>query len=312
MRNIFISKYRPNTLDDVIGQERIVENLKRFVENRSTPHMLFEGKPGIGKTTCANAFMRDLFGENWKTNTLRVNASDDSGVENVRTTVKTFCRTAPIETDFKIVFLDEFDYISDQSQAVLRRVMEDFSKRTRFILSCNYSYKVIDPIKDRCAIFRFQPLSQEEIYEMLSKVREIEIEDGAKYSIASASCGSMRKALNILETMAIGRDKITCEMAQEGIDRYLANEDVEMVLDMIAEKNVKGLHEKTYEITRYKGISPWEFIHAVLVAVEEGTYTPEQKMAMAMICGEVDWRVSQGANPEVQLSCGFREMMKVL
>jgi len=311
-RNIFISKYRPNTLDDVIGQDNIVESLKRFRDNQSMPHLLFEGQQGIGKTTCAVALMKDIYGQDWKTNTLRINASDESGVDNIRKTVKTFCKTTPIGVDFKIVFLDEVDYISAQSQAVLRRVMEDFSKRTRFILSCNYSYKIIDPIKDRCAVFKFAPLTQQNIYSVIAKIDEVEIDEKSKWLIASKSNGSMRKALNIVETLSIGRDKITIDMIEDDLNKFLSNEDIPMVLDMIKSGNLRGLHEKTYEITRYKGISPWEFIHEMLVAIEEGDYTPEQKMAMAMLMGEYDYRMTIGCNPEVQLSCMFREMSKVI
>lgn len=310
--NIMISKYRPTSLEDVIGQEKIVESLKRFVEAKNTPHLMFEGTAGIGKTTCAMAMVKDLYGQDWRANTLTINASDDSGVENIRTNVKKFCKTIPFGVDFKIVFLDEVDYISAQSQAVLRRVMEDYSKRTRFILSCNYSYKIIDPIKDRCAIFRFQPLSDQNIYDMLCKIEEVSIDEKSKWAIASSSNGSMRKALNMVESFSIGRDAITEDIMEDVMNNYLSKDDIATVLKMIQEKDIGGLHEKTYEITRYKGISPWEFIHNLLHAVEDGDYTPEQKMKMAMACGEVDWRVSQGANPEVQLSCGFRQMMKVL
>ena len=311
-RNIFISKYRPNTLDDVVGQDKIVESLKRFRDNKSMPHMIFEGGPGIGKTTCAMSLMKDLYGSDWKGNTLRINASDESGVDNIRKKVKTFCKTVPIGVDFKIVFLDEVDYISAQSQAVLRRVMEDFSKRTRFILSCNYSYKLIDPIKDRCAVFKFAPLSEENIYNVIDGIDEVDMDDDSKHLIASKSNGSMRKALNIVEIISIGRDKITIDMIEDDLNRFLDNDDIPMVLDMVKSGNLRGLHEKTYEITRYKGISPWEFMHGLLLAVEEGEYKPEQKMAIAMLIGEYDYRMTIGCNPEVQLSCMFREMSKVL
>jgi len=311
-RNIYTSKYRPKTLDDVVGQERIVKQLRRYVEAKHIPHLGFEGGPGIGKTTCALALARDLYGNEMNVNLLQINASDESGVDNIRKKVKGFCKMAPIEADFKIVFLDEVDYISQQSQAVLRRVMEDYSKITRFILSYNFAFKIISPIKDRMTIYRFGGLSNDEIISVLKRVDEVKMDRDTMELIAKHSRGSMRKALNILEDLSIGRDAISYDDAKDIVVSILKRDDIEVLVELIGKKNIRGLHEKTYELTVEKAIPPQEVLHELMESVEESELSGEKKMKMAWEIGETDWRISQGANPSIQLSCGFRRMMEIL
>ncbi|MFY4815776.1 AAA family ATPase, partial [Haloarcula sp. AONF1] len=156
-REIWIEKYRPQTLDDIHGQEEIVERLQSYIAQDDVPHLLFSGPAGVGKTTAATAIAREIYGEdNWRGNFLELNASDQRGIDVVRDRIKGFARSS-FGGDFRIVFLDESDSLTDDAQSALRRTMEQFSDNTRFILSCNYSSKIIDPIQSRCAVFRFSP-----------------------------------------------------------------------------------------------------------------------------------------------------------
>ena len=155
MEQIWIEKYRPNNLSEVVGQEAVTTRLKNYVKESSMPHLLFAGPAGIGKTTSALALAREMFGELWKHNLHELNASDERGIDVVRGKIKEFARTAPLgETGFKIIFLDEADALTGAAQAALRRTMEKYSRTCRFVMSCNFSSKIIDPIQSRCAVFR--------------------------------------------------------------------------------------------------------------------------------------------------------------
>ncbi len=148
----------------MVGQDAILPLLRSYAEKRSMPHLLFAGPPGSGKTTAALALARDLFGSEWRASFMELNASDERGIDTVRTTIKQYARTSSLgEVGFKILFLDEADNLTSEAQASLRRLMERYSGSCRFILSCNYSSRIIDPIQSRCAVFRFRAYSPEAV-----------------------------------------------------------------------------------------------------------------------------------------------------
>src|SRR3989344_8298801 len=202
---IWTEKYRPQKLEEVVNQTHVVSRLKAWVESKSIPNMLFAGSAGVGKTTVALCLAREIFGKEWKENFLELNASDERGIDVVRGRIKDFAMIRPLGHDFKIIFLDEADALTAEAQQALRRTMEKYSNTTRFILSCNYSSKIIPPIQSRCAIFRFKPLPKDTVIEML-----IEIAAKEKYLLSwkaaeliyEASEGDMRKAENLLQACA--------------------------------------------------------------------------------------------------------------
>src|SRR5208282_2145934 len=216
---VWVEKYRPSSLKEMVGQESILPLLRSYAEKRSMPPLLFAGPPGSGKTTAALALARDLFGSEWRGSFLELNASDERGIDTVRTTIKQYARTAPIGgVGFKVLFLDEADNLTSEAQASLRRMMERYSGSCRFILSCNYSSRIIDPIQSRCAVFRFRAYSAEAIHKQLEKIVAAEGKKAtgeALESIVTASSGDMRRAINLLQLASTGVSTISAESVKE-------------------------------------------------------------------------------------------------
>ena len=172
---IWTEKYRPIDFEGLVGQSEIVKRVKNLVNSLNIPHLLFAGPAGTGKSTLALIIVKQLFGERWKENYLELNASDERGIDVVRQKVKTFARTKSLsKVPFKVIFLDEADALTREAQQALRRTMENFTNTCRFIMSCNYSSKIIDPIQSRCAIFRFKLLEKKDVSAIIKKIAETE------------------------------------------------------------------------------------------------------------------------------------------
>jgi len=204
---IWIEKYRPTKLADIVGQDEIVERLSSYVKSGNLPHLLFTGSAGVGKTTAAVTLAHEFFGESWQMNFRELNASDERGIDVVRNQIKQFARTTPLgDATFKVLFLDEADALTTDAQAALRRTMESYAKTCRFILSCNYSSKIIDPLQSRCAIYRFRPLAPQAVKEEIGRIATkegLKITPDALDAMVYIAQGDMRKAINALQGAAI-------------------------------------------------------------------------------------------------------------
>ena len=163
---MWVEKYRPSKLTDLINQKETVSSLKSLLKNQSEmPHLLFSGSAGVGKTTTALCLSREILGERFNDYVLELNASDERGINMVRERVKKFSRFAGLDTEipFKIIILDEADEMTSDAQTALRRIIEDTAKYCRFILIANNISKIIAPIQSRCAIFKFTKIDEKEI-----------------------------------------------------------------------------------------------------------------------------------------------------
>lgn len=213
---IWTEKYRPKDFSEVKGQKEIVKRIKAFVEQKNMPHLLFAGPAGVGKTTLSLVIARQMFKDSWRENFLELNASDERGIDVIRHKVKDFARTRAIgDVPFKVIYLDECDALTREAQQALRRTMENYTQTTRFILSCNYSSKIIDPIQSRCAVFRFMPLGKDEmitIIEKIAKQEGLKIDDKSKEALYHISEGDCRRVENIMQSCAAISDDLNEEI----------------------------------------------------------------------------------------------------
>lgn len=201
---MWVEKYRPKALDEVLSHQDIINTLKRLVEERKLPHLLFYGPPGTGKTTSILAVARELNGPQYQAMTLELNASDDRGIGVVRNQIKTFASTKQIwNKGFKIIILDEADSMTKIAQFALRRVIEQYTKNTRFCMICNYVNKITPALQSRCTRYRFAPLETDHV---LPRLRQIADKEGVKLSedglkaIVKLAQGDMRKCINVMQS----------------------------------------------------------------------------------------------------------------
>ncbi|MCD6373450.1 MAG: replication factor C small subunit, partial [Thermococcus sp.] len=300
----WVEKYRPQRLDDIVGQEHIVKRLKHYAKTGSMPHLLFAGPPGVGKTTAALALARELFGEHWRHNFLELNASDERGINVIREKVKEFARTKPIGgASFKIIFLDEADALTQDAQQALRRTMEMFSNNVRFILSCNYSSKIIEPIQSRCAIFRFRPLSDEDIAKRIKYIAEnegLELTEDGLHAILYVAEGDLRRAINVLQAAAALDTKITDENVFLVASRARP-EDVREMMTLALEGNFLKAREKLRDILLKQGLSGEDVLIQMHKEVFNLPIPEDKKVALADRIGEYNFRLVEGANEMIQL-----------
>ena len=300
---IWIEKYRPERLDEVAGHDDITARLSRYVERDDLPNLLFSGPAGVGKTTSAVAIAKELYGDDWQQNFLELNASDQRGIDVVRDRIKSFARSSFGGYNYRIIFLDEADSLTSDAQSALRRTMEQFSSNTRFILSCNYSSKIIDPIQSRCASFRFGPISDEGVTEQIRKVAAEEglepTEPGVE-ALVYAADGDMRKAINALQAAAV-MGEVVDEEAVFSITSTARPEEIEeMVVDAI-EGNFPGARDKLDTMLTEKGMAGGDIIDQLHRSVWEFDLDDEATVRLMDRVGEVDYRISEGANERVQL-----------
>lgn len=204
-KTIWIEKYRPNEFDEIVGQEKNINILKNLLKNKSLPHLLFHGNSGVGKTSTINAISEYLYGKNKMFMVMKLDASDDRGINSVREEIKGFAEKMTISNKgVKLIILDEADSMTFDAQFALRRIIEKYSDNTRFCLICNYENKIIKPIKSRCVDIRFYPIKKDIIVEKLKNICKNE---NLKYTskgietIAKLSSGDMRKSINILQSL---------------------------------------------------------------------------------------------------------------
>jgi len=277
---LWVEKYRPDTLENYIGNDNLKAKLEQFIKNQDIPHLLFCGTAGTGKTTAAKILVKNI-----ECDYLFINASDENSVDTIRTKIKNFAATMSFKP-MKIIVLDEADFITPQAQAALRNLMEVFSKNTRFILTCNYVERIIDPLISRSQVFKLTPPSKKEVAVHVMKILDTEnvsYEKGTLAALVTSYYPDIRRILNNSQLQVIdGKLQINVDEIIAGdyklqvLDVLASNlplkDKVNGVRQIVADSNVKDFTE-LYRVLfdKVQDYAPTKVPQGIL-AIAEGQY----------------------------------------
>lgn len=314
---MWVEKYRPLSLDQVIGQREIVHALSRLIDPpNEMPHLMFAGSAGVGKTTMALCVARQLLGEEWQRDTLELNASDERGIKMVRERVKEFAAVMKLTTRdehdrlFRIIILDEADEMTSEAQTALRRIIEDSSRTNRFILVCNYLSQIIEPLQSRCVVFRFPRLAKEDVICYLKTICEKEgtkFEEKALSQIYDVTSGDLRHSINILQASAglgaVSHANVIASIGLSGKSR------VGEIVKLALAGKFTDARIKLFELTNIYGMSETDFLK--YANHESYNLKLDHPDEFATLMAEYDYRLAAGAHPEIQLAAFLAQLGKM-
>jgi replication factor C subunit 2/4 len=303
----WVEKYRPSQLKDIVGNEAIVSRLRVVAESGNMPHLLLAGAPGTGKTTTVLALARATLGPRFRDGVLELNASDDRGIDTVRTKIKAFAQqkvTLPPGAH-KIVLLDEADSMTPGAQQALRRTMELYSNTTRFALACNLSSKIIEPIQSRCAVVRFGRLADGDIAKRLRFVlgeEGVPFDQGGIEAAVFMAEGDMRNALNNAQSAFHGFGTVTAESLYKVADAPRPRVAKEFIANCLAQDIEKAI--ATVNGLSEMGYPPIDIIQTVFRVAKADTEIKSEAVKLQLLrrIGHAHMRIADGAASTTQLA----------
>jgi replication factor C subunit 2/4 len=303
----WVEKYRPNSLDQITTQYNIIESLKNGIKTKNIPHLVFYGSPGCGKTSTILALAKELFGQkNYTKRIIELNASDERGINVVRDKIKMYAKQA-VKNDnnvspWKIIILDEADTMTTDSQFALRRIIEEYSKVTRFCFICNYHNKIIDPIISRCSIFCFKPILDLDIYNKLKYISEKEnfkCKDILLNKIIKIVRGDLRKAINLLQKCYnLHNEKDINDMLDE-VSGIIKQVQFDELIENINNKNFYAINKNIENIilNGYSLVNQIILFHDYII---NANLTNEQKSQIIIKLTDIDQNLIKGCDEFIQ------------
>ncbi|CAK9441655.1 uncharacterized protein LODBEIA_P55230 [Lodderomyces beijingensis] len=310
----WVEKYRPDNLEEVYGQGDIVNTVRKFVESGKLPHLLFYGPPGTGKTSTIVALAKEIYGPNYRNMVLELNASDDRGIDVVRNQIKSFASTRQIFTSgsaphFKLIILDEADAMTSVAQNSLRRIIEKYTKNTRFCILANYSHKLNPALISRCTRFRFHPIDEESIRSRIDNVvikEHVNITPEALNALLHLSQGDMRRSLNVLQACKAATDgddddSIDVDMIYNCIGAPHP-QDIEACLDSILQDDWTTAYLTLNRYKTTKGLALIDLIAGFIEILSRYELKPQNRVHYLKGLSDIEYGISKGGNDKIQSS----------
>eukprot|EP00750_Incisomonas_marina_P012071 INCI1654.1.p1 GENE.INCI1654.1~~INCI1654.1.p1 ORF type:complete len:364 (+),score=60.32 INCI1654.1:104-1093(+) len=300
----WVEKYRPKSLDDVLAHQHIISTINRLIDSNSLPHLLFYGPPGTGKTSTILACAERLFGQHTSSMILELNASDDNGIDIVRSKIKNFAGTRKLfSKGIKLIILDEADNLSSDAQSALRRVIEKYSSNTRFCLICNYVSKIIPAIQSRCTRFRFAPLARKEMTGRISEIAALEkceiTPDGLE-ALLKLSEGDMRRILNIMQACTMAAPKVDEDSVYNTTGKPHPK-DIGTILQSLLNDSYKQAFDKILGIQTAKGLALVDIVTEIAAGVMSLSLPGPMKCYILKNLSDIEFTLVESTSEDLQL-----------